>query len=232
MRFDPPLVHGILVRRYKRFLADIALEDGSQITAHCPNPGSMLDVAVPDRPVALSQSTAPKRKLAYTWEMIRLGRSWVGINTARTNHLVAEALERNRIPELSGYDQIRREVPYGKHTRFDFLLGGRRRKDCYLEVKNVTLADGKAALFPDSVTVRGQKHLRELGDAVRRGHRAVMLFWVYRQDCESFSPADQIDPEYGRLLRKAVRGGVEVLVYSARVSPRQVLSGEPLRLRL
>ena len=113
MRFNPPLVHGTLLRRYKRFLADIALEDGSEITAHCPNPGSMLDVAVPDRPVALSRSSEPKRKLPYTWEMIRLGRSWVGINTSRTNKLVAEAIDRDRIPELTGYSDVRPEVPYG-----------------------------------------------------------------------------------------------------------------------
>ncbi len=232
MRFDPPLIHGTLLRRYKRFLADIALEDGSEITAHCPNPGSMLDVAVPNRPVALSRSFEPKRKLEYTWELIRLRRSWVGVNTARTNRLVAESIERNRIPELAGYTEVRREVPFGAHTRFDFRLTGPGRPDCYLEVKNVTLAQQKAALFPDSVTVRGQKHLRELGNAVRRGHRAVLLFWVYRQDCRWFSPADRIDPEYGRLLRSALGSGVEVLVYSARVSPRQVLSDSPLAIRL
>ncbi len=232
MRFDPPLVHGTLLRRYKRFLADIALEDGSEITAHCPNPGSMLDVALPNRPVALSRSFEPKRKLEYTWEMIRLERSWVGVNTARTNRLVAESIERNRIPELAGYSEVRREVPYGAHTRFDFRLTGPRRRDCYLVVKNVTLAHGAAALFPDSVTVRGQKHLRELGNAVDRGHRAVLLFWVYRQDCRWFSPADRIDPEYGRLLRSALESGVEALVYSARVSPRRVLSDSPLTMRL
>ena len=231
MRFDPPLIHGTLLRRYKRFLADIALGDGSKITAHCPNPGSMLDVAVPERPVALSRSSEPKRKLQYTWEMIRLGRSWVGVNTVRPNGLVAESIERNRIPELAGYE-LKREVRYGKNTRFDFLLTDPDRPDCYVEVKNVTLADGETALFPDSVTVRGQKHLRELQDAARRGHRAVMLFWVYRQDCRWFSPADHIDPVYGRLLRRAVRNGVEVLVYSARVSPRQVLSDGPLTMRL
>ncbi len=232
MRFDPPLIRGTLLRRYKRFLADIALGDGSEVTAHCPNPGSMLDVAVLKRPVALSRSSAPKRKLQYTWEMIHLGRSWVGVNTARPNALVAESIERGRIPELAGYESMKREARYGENTRFDFLLTNSGRPDCYVEVKSVTLAHGDTALFPDSVTIRGQKHLRELQGAARRGHRAVMLFWVYRQDCRWFSPADRIDPEYGRLLRRAVQNGVEVFVYSARVSPRQVLSDGPLTMRL
>jgi sugar fermentation stimulation protein A len=222
MHYEPELIHGTLIRRYKRFLADIRLADGTEITAHCPNPGSMLRVGIPDRPVAVSLSTNKKRKLPYTWEMIELDGGWVGVHTGRTNALVEEALLAGQIVELRGFEQLRREVPCGD-SRLDFLLTFEDGPDCYVEVKNVTLTDeGRRAIFPDSVTVRGQKHLRELIGLVHAGHRAAMLFLVNRDDCDEFGPADEIDPEYGKLLREAADQGVEVLAYCARVSPKQV----------
>jgi sugar fermentation stimulation protein A len=234
MRYEPELISGTLIRRYKRFLADIRLEDGSEITAHCPNPGSMLRVGVPGRPVAVSRSDNPKRKLAYTWEMIDLDGSWVGIHTGRTNALVEEALRAGHVAELTGFAELRREIPHGA-SRLDFLLTFAGAADCYVEVKNVTLtaehtaehtaeqaAERRRAIFPDSVTRRGQKHLRELIGLVQAGRRAVMLFLVNRDDCDEFGPADEIDPEYGALLREAANKGVELLAYTATVTPKQV----------
>ena len=229
MQFEPPLIRGHLVCRYKRFLADVRLGDGQEITAHCPNPGSMLDVGIPGRPVALSHSDNPARKLAYTWEMIELDGSWVAVHTGRTNALAEEALTAGRIEELAGFARLRREVRQGA-SRLDFELEGADGKRTFVEVKNVTLTDGShRAIFPDSVTARGQKHLRELMALAAAGHRAVMLFVVNRNDCDEFSPADEIDPEYGKLLRQAASQGVEILAYRTRVSPKQVTVDRSIR---
>lgn len=227
MRFDPPLREGILVRRHKRFLADVQLADGTLLTAHCANSGSMLGVAVPGSPVALSHHPDKGRKLEWTWELVRLGSHWVGVNTALPNQLVADAIASGAIPTLAGWPTLRREVAYGTGSRIDLLLQGGGRPDCYVEVKNVTLAEGKVARFPDSVTTRGQKHLRELMAVRAQGHRAALVFWVFRGDCTEVRPADDIDPEYGRLLRAAARAGVELVAVEARVSPQTV---EPGRL--
>jgi sugar fermentation stimulation protein A len=232
MRFDPPLIRARLLRRYKRFLADVRLEDGSEVTVHCANPGSMLEVCEPGRPVLLSRSSNEKRKLPHTWELIRLVRSWVGVNTARTNAFVAEAIRQNRIAELEGYPTLRREVVVGD-SRIDFLLEGAGRPECLVEVKNVTLSDGNGtAVFPDSVTLRGQKHLLELMESASRGRRAVMFFWINRGDCGSFRPADDIDPAYGRLLREARDQGVEILAYRAKVTPKQVTTDTSIPILL
>ncbi|MHC5072044.1 MAG: DNA/RNA nuclease SfsA, partial [Planctomycetota bacterium] len=232
MRFDPALIRATLLRRYKRFLADVRLEDGTEITVHCANPGSMLEVSVPGQPVLLSHSNNPKRKLPHTWELIRLSRSWIGVNTARTNAFVEEAIRRDRIAELHGYPHLRREVRAGD-SRIDFLLGGGGKTDCLVEVKNVTLTDGNdTAIFPDSVTVRGQKHLSELMRIAHSGRRAVMLFWVNRRDCRGFSTANDIDPAYGRLLREARDQGVEILAYRAKVSPKQVTADRSIPILL
>ena len=227
MRFDPPLREGILVRRHKRFLADVQLADGTLLTAHCANSGSMLGVAVPGSPVALSHHPDKGRKLEWTWELVRLGSHWVGVNTALPNQLVADAIASGAIPTLAGWPTLRREVAYGTGSRIDLLLQGGGRPDCYVEVKNVTLTEGKVARFPDSVTTRGQKHLRELMAVRAQGHRAALVFWVFRGDCTEVRPADDIDPEYGRLLRAAARAGVELVAVDARVSPQTV---EPGRL--
>lgn len=217
---NPPLLAGRLVRRTKRFLADVKLDDGTLVTAHTSNTGSMLGCAEPGSAVYLSRSDNPKRKLAHTWEAVRVGRSWVSINTLLPNRLLRAACEAEAIPELAGYGEVRAEVPFGESSRVDLLLEGPRDRRaaprCYVEIKNVTLADQGVARFPDAVTSRGQKHLRELMQVAAGGDRAVLLFFVGRTDCQAVGPADAIDREYGRLLREAVAVGVEVLPYGAR----------------
>jgi sugar fermentation stimulation protein A len=217
----PPLIAGTLVRRYKRFLADVILEDGSPVTVHCPNSGSMKGCAVPGSRVFLSRSPNPRRAYPLTWELVESDGFWAGINTSLPNRLAREAIENGTVTELQGYDSIRPEVPYGERSRIDLLLEGPSGR-CYVEVKNVTLVEGRRALFPDAVTLRGQKHLNELMRVVREGDRGVIFFTVQRGDGESVSPADAIDPEYGRLLRLVVQSGVEALAYRAEISPEEI----------
>jgi sugar fermentation stimulation protein A len=217
MDLPDPLYHGTLIRRYQRFLADVELDDGSLVTAHTPNTGSMMGCARPGSRVALSKSGNPGRKYAHSWELVHTDGLWVGINTLLPNRLVREGIENGVIAELSGYAQIRSEVAYGTGSRIDLLLSGDAGL-CYVEVKNVTLVENGAALFPDAVTARGQKHLRELMEVVRLGHRGVTVFVVQRGDGECVSPADAIDPAYGALLREAAQAGVELLAYRAAVT--------------
>lgn len=214
MEWTSRLTEGRLVRRYKRFLADVALEDGRTVTAHVPNTGSMLGTRDPGSPVALSRSDSPTRKLPWTLELVMSGGCWVGVNTSRTNRMVEEAILGRRLAPLRGYGSLRREVRYGERSRIDLLLEDGERR-CYVEVKNVTYRVGKRALFPDAVTERGAKHLGELRRMVGEGHRGVVLFLVNRDDCSSMGPADDIDPAYGRLLREVVGQGVEAMAYRA-----------------
>lgn len=210
------LYPGILLRRYKRFFADIELATGEVITAHCANTGPMTGVCTPGSLVQVSLSNNPKRKLPYTWEMIQVGDNeptWVGINTALPNQVVKLALEKHLFPQLGNYSQIKGEVVYGldKSSRVDFLLTGSDTElPIYLEVKNTTWAQGRLALFPDTVTTRGQKHLRELM-GILPDSRAVMLYLINRGDCTQFAPGDCADPLYGKMLREAVARGLEVL---------------------
>ena len=218
----PPLSAGTLVKRYKRFLADIRLDDGSIITAHCPNSGSMLGCNHPGSPVYFSHSNNPNRKLPYTWELVYADTGWVGLNTIYPNRLVHEAILNGTIKELVGYATIRTEVPYGRErSRIDLLLEG-KPQSCYVEVKNVTLVHDDIAEFPDAITTRGQKHLRELMDVVTHGSRAVLVFTVQREDASAVRPADGIDPVYGTLLRQAAKHGVEIIAYQALVSPQEI----------
>ncbi len=221
MRFQAPLVTGTLVRRYKRFLADVRLEDGTVVVAHTPNSGSMATCFEPGCEVALSHHPEPHRKLAYTWELSRMGRAWIGVNTAHPNQVVAEGLKTGAIAGLEGYDSVRREVPYGKASRIDVLLEGRRGR-AWVEVKNTTLRDGRLVRFPDSVTERGLKHLRELTRVVREGDRGVMIFFVNRPDCEAFAPASAIDPDYAKGLRAAVKNGVEAIALATKSTLRGI----------
>jgi sugar fermentation stimulation protein A len=236
MRFAGPLLRGTLLRRYKRFFADVLLDDGETVVAHCPNPGSMLSVNQPGSEVWLSRSDKATRTLAYTWELIRVGHVLVGINTDRPNRLVAEALAQDRIPELSGYVSLRREVRYGRNCRIDLLLEHPGRPTCLVEVKNVTmrrsLGDGAPIEFPDSVTLRGSKHLAELADAVRQGNRAVMLYIAQRQDGDRLAFASDLDPVYGRSVRAAVAAGVESLCYRCRVDVEEVRIEEMIPVEL
>jgi len=217
-------MEGVLVKRYKRFLADVELSDGHRVTAHTPNTGSMKGCAEPGMRVWLSDSGNAKRKYPLSWELVEVGPGVrVGINTGLSNRLVEEAIETGIIRELQGYNSIRREVRYGKeNSRIDLLLEGHNGRSCYVEVKNVTLMDDGCAYFPDAVTARGSKHLRELTEMVKEGHRAVIFYCVQRNDVRQFRPADHIDPEYGRTLRHALKNGVGALAYSAEVAPEGV----------
>ncbi len=219
MHLPSPLFEGVLLRRYKRFFTDIELSDGSVVTAHTPNTGSMKQCAVPGYRVLISKTDDPKRKLKYTLELIRVGDDWVDTHTQRTNRLVEEALRNGWIDGLRGY-RVTPEYKIG-NSRIDFFLENDKER-VLVEVKNVTLIKGEAtACFPDAVTTRGQKHLCELLSAKQQGYRAVIFFLVQRGEATSFSPADEIDPEYGRLLREVVVGGVEVLAYKTIVTPEE-----------
>lgn len=228
-----PTLEGRFVKRYKRFFADVELPDGTLITAHCPNTGSLKGCLVEGARAVLRDSQDDKRKLRYVFQAIEVDGTLVNVDTALPNRVVHEAVTAGAIPELAGYDEARREVKYGANSRIDLLLSKKRSKKlCYVEVKNTTLAEGRLALFPDAVTERGRKHLGELANMVAEGHRAVQLFFVSRDDVRRFSPADDIDPAYGAALREAVEAGVEVLAYSARVTPDTLDVGRRLELRL
>ncbi len=231
MRFPTKLIRGTLIQRYKRFLADVRLANRKIVTAHCTNTGSMMGCNEPGSAVYLSRSDNLDRKLPYTWELIRVQKIWVGINTMHPNRLVAEGIESCIISELKGYAAMRREVVTRPGTRLDLCLEG-PEKSCFIEVKNVTLAVAGAAAFPDAVSERGTKHLKELMRLKRKGHRAVIVFVVQRGDCDVLRPADEIDPEYGRWLRRAIGAGVEALPYRAQVTPQEIKLTQRLELRL
>ena len=232
MDFEKPLVRGRLVKRYKRFLADVVLDSGEEITAHCANPGSMLGLNAPGSLVYLSRSDNPARKLAWSWEIIEADGALVGISTAHPNRLVEEALLAGLIPELSGFAGLRREVKYGKNSRIDILLEGADGGLTYVEVKNVHLMrQAGLAEFPDSVTARGAKHLVELEDMVRAGHRAVMVYLVQRPDCSELDFAADIDPAYAAALRQAIAGGVEAHAIGCEVTPEFIRATRKVVLR-
>lgn len=232
MKFSTPLLKGTLVQRYKRFMADIVLDTGEEITAHCANSGSMLGVKEPGSEVWVSPANNPKRKLKYTWELIKVGKSYVGINTSLPNKIVQESIETGVVPELKGYDTLRREVKYGKNSRIDILLEDEAKPDCYVEIKNVTLRRSKLAEFPDAVTARGTKHLGELANQVAAGDRAVMYYLTQREDCDTFTVADDIDPTYAEALETAMAAGVEVICYKCKLTPREIKVASPLKISL
>ena len=231
MELPQPLLSGRLVQRYKRFLADIRLDSGEMITAHCPNPGSMLGCQEPDAKVLVSRAGSPKRKLAFTWELVQVGETWVGINTMRTNRVVEHALQERQIAPLRDFETLRREVPYGANSRADFLMTT-AAGDIFIEVKNVTLTGDGLALFPDAVTARGTKHLRELIRVVESGERGVIFFLVNRSDTTAFRPAAHIDPVYSKTLKAAVDAGVEMLVYDVKINRERIVVRNPLPWQL
>ena len=227
MKFHAPLIKGRLIKRYKRFMADVELDRGEMVTAHCANSGSMLSVNETGAEVWLSPAKNPDRKLKFTWEMIRIGRSLVGINTQHPNTLLAEAIECGKVPELKGYGDLRREVKYGKNSRIDILLEDPKKGLFYIEIKSVTmrrdLKFGQPVEFPDGVTARGAKHLVELSDMVKAGHRALMFYLVQRDDgAGGVAIARDIDPEYSKALDKAVKAGVEILAYGCTLTPEEI----------
>lgn len=221
MEFIPTFDSGLLIQRYKRFLTDITLEDGSEVTIHCPNTGSMRNCLFPGSKVWFSVSDNPKRKYSRTWEQAQTpDGDIIGINTGRANALAEEAINNGTIAELQGYDSLRREVKYGsENSRIDILLTSHMLANCYVEVKSCTLLENGQGYFPDAVTTRGQKHLRELMEMVEQGHRAVLLFVVQHTGIHSVKAAEHIDPAYAKLLSEAHATGVELLAYSADMSP-------------
>jgi sugar fermentation stimulation protein A len=228
MRLPTPLLRGTLIQRYKRFLADVRLDDGRFVTATCPNTGSMMGLTAPGSVVWLSRSDSPTRKYAHTWELVEAylgaGPTLVGINTGHPNRLVAEALGTRRIKSLTGYPALRREVKYGQNSRIDLLLECATKGLCYVEVKNVHLSRRHGlAEFPDSVTERGTKHLAELSEMVRQGHRAVMIFLIQRGDAKRLALARDVDPGYGEAFDHALAAGVEALALRCKMSQEEIL---------
>jgi len=217
VKIDQPLLEATLVRRYKRFLTDVTLPDGSELTAHCPNTGSLLGCKEPGSTVWLRDTENDKRKYRHSWQAIEVDGTWVNVDTGLPNAETFAAIVEGRIPALEGYDTQKREVKYGTGSRIDVLLERANGERCYVEVKNTTLARGDVALFPDAVTARGLKHLEELIQVVAEGHRAVQFFFVSRDDVRSFAPADDIDPAYCEGLRRAAKAGVEVMAWAATV---------------
>ena len=230
MRFQKPLIHGTLIKRYKRFLADVRLDDGTEVTAHCTNSGSMKSCLEEGAEVFLTPVDDPNRRTKFTWEMIRINDGWVGINTNNPNRLAFEAVTSGTIPGLEGYTNVKREVKFGD-SRFD-VYAENEKESCFIEVKNVTLKEGRHALFPDAVTTRGQKHLNTLIEVKKQGFRAVMLYIVQRGDVEIFAPAGEIDPNYAETLIRAYHAGVEVIPVKAMVSPEKIELSEILLYEL
>ncbi|MFT4927037.1 MAG: sugar fermentation stimulation protein A [Phenylobacterium sp.] len=226
MKFSSILKQARLIKRYKRFLADFNLDDQTTLTVHCPNTGAMTGCATPDDEVWYSTSANPKRKYPNTWEVSKNSQDqWFCINTTQANHIVKEAIEQNQITELNGYEQLRSEVKYGEeNSRIDLLLQSDQQANCYVEVKSVTLlGENGQGYFPDAVSVRGQKHIRELVSMVEAGHRAVLFFLVQHTGIEQMSPARHIDVKYADLLAEAIEKGVEVLCYRTKISPQEII---------
>lgn len=220
MIFEKPLVHGRLIKRYKRFLADITLDNGEVITAHCTNSGTMKTCLEDNAEVYLTPVDDPKRKTKFTWEMIKINNDWIGINTGNPNKLAFDAVKNGEIDQLQGYTEVKREVKFGD-SRFD-VMGKNESETCFIEVKNVTLKDGNYARFPDAVTTRGKKHLETLIKVKEQGMRAVMLYVIQRSDVDTFAPAKDIDTEYAKTLKKAYAKGVEIIPIQAKVSPEKI----------
>jgi sugar fermentation stimulation protein A len=219
----PTLLKGILVKRYKRFFADIELTSGELVTAHCPNTGPMTSVSTVGSLVYISTANDPKRKLKYTWEMIDVNGIWIGINTSLPNKIIGSMLDRHLLPELEPYQSFKPEVAYGvEKSRIDFLLTNTDSTTIYVEIKNTTWHDGNIALFPDTVTTRGQKHLRELISVIGQNTKSALIYFVNRSDCDRFRAGEEADPEYAKLLNLAIDAGVKILPYRFHVSPQSV----------
>jgi len=230
MKFINKLVKGKLVRRYKRFLADVELEDGTIAIAHCTNSGSMKTCIEEGAPVYLSPATDPKRKTKFTWEMIYINNSWIGVNTIIPNQLAFDAIVAGEIEKLKGYTFVKREVKFGD-SRFDIYAENKNEK-CFVEVKNVTMKVGNYALFPDAVTTRGRKHLETLIEVKKSGIRAVMLYVIQRMDVDIFGTAKDIDPEYAKSLKRAIDNDVEVIAIQAMVSPDGIQIIKEIRVEI
>ncbi len=235
MKFEHKLIRGILIKRYKRFLADIQLDSGEIVTAHCANSGSMMGLMDAGNIVWLSPATNPKAKLDYKWELVEVDGHLVGINTSRPNRLVQEAITDGTITELEGYQNLRREMKYGEGSRIDIFLSGSTLgdQDCYVEVKSVTLSRQQGiAEFPDSVTTRGTRHLNELTRMVADGYRAMMVYLIQRSDCTEFRVAADIDPAYAAALDNALYNGVEAVCYSCNLNNNEIIVSQRIPIHL
>ena len=232
MRFQTPLEPATLIRRYKRFLADIRLEDGREAVAHCANPGSMMGLAEPGMRIWVEPNDDPKKKLKYGWRLVEHDTGhFTGVDTSVPNRALRAALEAGEVAGLEGYDSVRPEVKYGENSRIDFLLQGAGRRDAYVEVKSVTLMrEAGMAEFPDSVTARGAKHLAELAAMARAGHRAVMLYLIQRTDARAFRLAEDIDPAYAAAFGAARAAGVEALAFDTAISPEGITLGRAVAM--
>ena len=224
----PELVPGTLVKRYKRFLADVKLGNGQLVTAHCPNTGSMTGCSEPGSPVYLTYHDDPKRKLNYTWQLIQMPGSLVGVNTMIPNRLVEMSIRAGVIPELQPARNVRREVSIGNRSRIDLQLINADGRACYIEIKNCTLVKDGVAQFPDAVTARGVKHIKGLERLCAQGNQCVMFYFIQRMDARSFQPADHIDPDYGAALRRAIKNGVQVMAYDVHVDLRGIRLRRPI----
>jgi sugar fermentation stimulation protein A len=234
VQFPSPYIPAVLLRRYKRFLADVELSSGEVVTVHTPNTGAMLGVATPGIRVWLRDTQSSTRKYRYSWEISEPQEQvYVGVHTGLVNALVLEAIHNGTIRELQGYPRMQQEVAYGKEkSRIDLLLQDGKRR-CYVEIKTVTARDAQAcAIFPDAVSLRGQKHLRELMRVVAAGQRGVIFYCIQRSDIDGFRPADEIDADYGCLLREAAAQGVEIIAYTAQVTPEQISLTHPVSVQI
>lgn len=224
----PELIPGTLIKRYKRFLADVRLSNGDLVTAHCANSGTMKECSEPGRPVYLSFHDNPKRKLKYTWEMIKMPTSLVGVNTLVPNRLVKKSIEDGLVEQLKGYENVKAEVKVSDKSRLDLMLTKGDKEKCFVEVKNCTLVKEEIAYFPDAVTTRGRKHLVELQRLAKEGNRSIIFFLVQRIDAKAFTSADNIDPTYGKELRKAKNSGVEIIVYDVIIDLEKIVLGKKI----
>ncbi len=223
MQFSSPLISGTLLKRYKRFLADIKLDNGEIITAHCANSGSMMGLKEEGFKVWVSPANNPKRKLQYTWELVEVKGNLVGVNTALPNHIVTEGIKEGKIIPLKGYEFLKNEVKYGQNSRIDIYLSDSQKGECFVEVKSVTLSrKPQQGEFPDAVTQRGTKHLHELIEQVKKGHRAVMIYMIQYQNIQEFSIAADIDSEYFKAFKLALKAGVEAYAYKCHISPKEI----------
>ncbi len=229
MKFSEPLISGRLIKRYKRFLADVRLDTGEVVTVHCTNSGAMLSCLEENAPVMLSMSKNPKRKTAFTWEMILMNGHWIGINTQIPNILAKEWLKSRILPQFPEYNMVRREVQF-LDSRFDIYAENKQEK-CFVEVKNVTYKYGDYAIFPDAKTTRGQKHLKTLLKVKEAGYRAVMLYVIQRVDVDFFAAAQQIDPVYAALMQDVYQKGIELIPVRVKVSPKEIVFDKNIPLK-
>lgn len=228
MKFSTKLIGGKLVRRYRRFLVDVQLDSGPVVTAHCPNSGTMVGCSTPGNPVLLSESKDPHRRNAYTWEMIRMNGTWVGINVATPRRVIAENLRAKQIPSLKHYTELLLDAEYGRGNRVDIMMHG-NDQNVFMNIHHVAWAENGIAKFPETPNARARKGLKELTEIAAQGHRAIAFFFIQREDCDFFSDAVDIDPEFGNLFREAVKTGVEIMAYRARITPDEISLGIPIQ---